>query len=94
MDVNDIPARPGVYMICTESSGGMRVIGVYWAKDMAKDSLSNPWRDQWKSHMDKGIFAYVSEEPYSERDGPLICGDIVTTRFYTVPCYDPPREDW
>lgn len=85
---------PGVYLVCTESSGGMRVIGAYWAEDMASDALANPWRDRWAEHDDGGLFAYCSESPFDAVDGPAVCADIVTTRFYDVPCYEAPREDW
>ena len=90
----ELPDHSGIYLVCTESSGGIRILGVYGADDMRKDILENPFSKDWKGYEDNcGLFVYWSEElPYDTVQTKV--WDIISTRPYPVPCVKRLEDDW
>lgn len=90
----EIPPSPGLYMVCTESSGGIRVIGVYAAENIRESFMTNEYRDSWSDYEDSGLFLYVSVLDENIETLDAKCIDIIDTRFYTTPCSKIPGDDW
>ena len=90
-----LPGSPGIYLVCTESSGGIRVLGVYESDDIRSHVSSNPRAREWGSYEDgNGIFFYGSG-PITDRDARASkVRDIIDTRPYAVPCVDRIEDDW
>ncbi|MGN1045325.1 MAG: hypothetical protein ACI4Q9_05165 [Candidatus Methanomethylophilaceae archaeon] len=90
-----LPDEPGVYLVCTESSGGIRILGVYEGDDMRSHASTNPRSPEWKDHEDNnGIFFYGSGT-IRDRDARVSkVLDIIDTRPYDVPCVDRIADDW
>ena len=91
----ELPDYPGIYLVCTESSGGIRILGVYGAQDMRSDFEENEWSSEWGSHEDnEGLFVYWSTEMGGEDDIDSKVWDIIYTRPYEVPCVKRMADDW
>lgn len=95
IDVNgqDMPAEPGVYLICTDSAGGSKIIGVYESDDMKKSISGNPKRSCWEKNRDDGLEAYYFIEKDASKRERLV-RRTVEVRCYKIPCYDPPMDDF
>ena len=91
----ELPDYPGIYLVCTESSGGIRMLGVYGAQDMRADFKVNEWAPQWKSYEDnEGLFVYWSTDMGTiDVINPKVW-DIIYTRPYDVPCVKRMEDDW
>ena len=94
VEIDSLPSEPGVYLITTDASGGVKLIGVYGAADMNADAKINPKKDCWqKNRKDTDPVAYyLLEKDPSKRDS--VCAGIVYRRFYDLPCNDPPKDDF
>ena len=97
----DFPSSPGVYLICTGSAGGDKIIALYGATDMKKDIASNPFKGDWMKAKDDGNNSfsddalrayYIVVDRESDRDR-MITG-LVERRPYKIPCYRPPMDDF
>ena len=89
-----LPDGPGLYLVCTESSGGIRIIGAYAAENISESFLLNEFRDTWKDHIDDGLMVYVSPMDSDIRTLTDKCLDIIDTRFYSIPCVRMPVDNW
>ena len=101
IDGEGIPSSPGVYLICTGSAGGDKIIALYESDDMRKHMVSNPDRGEWMRNKDDGnngfnddqLRAYdLLENSASIRED--IIYKIVDRRPYRIPCYKPPTDDF
>lgn len=88
-----LPSSAGVYLICTESAGGIKILGVYEGADMLASMKSNPKSECWKKHEDKGldVYYFVEDDP-SKRE--RLCRKTIDGRWYDVVCNDPPMDDF
>lgn len=84
----------GIYLVCTQSSGGVRIIGAYAAENIRDSFRRNEFRDSWKDHMDDGLMMYESVIDSGLDELTERCLDIIDTRFYPVPCVRMPTDDW
>lgn len=90
-----VPSHAGIYLVCTESSGGIRILGVYESKDMSSYMTENTWSQKWKEFEDNnGLFVYWSGEIPDEKDRAAKVWDIIYTRPYDIPCVSRPKDDW
>ena len=94
-EIADLPSSPGVYLITTDASGGIKLLGVYdGGDDMKISAEKNPKKDCWqKNRKDTDPVAYY----ILENDGKTrerICRSIIDRRFYEMVCNDPPRDDF
>ena len=101
IDAKDVPPTPGVYLICTGSSGGEKIIALYESDDMKTHMTSNPERDEWFRNKDDGNNSYNDDALrtyYLEEKSQSIRQDIilkmVERRPYRIPCYRPPVDDF
>lgn len=91
----ELPDHPGIYLVCTESSGGIRILGVYGAEDMRKDFESNEFAESWEQYEDaNGLFVYWSGDMGDKDEVSSKIWDIIYTRPYPVPCVKRPEDDW
>ncbi|MBO6083479.1 MAG: hypothetical protein J6O90_00140 [Candidatus Methanomethylophilaceae archaeon] len=89
-----LPPVPGVYLITTYASGGVKLLGVYEAEDMNASSAANPKRDCWmKNRMDTDPEAYYLEEKDPSKRADIVLG-VMHRRFYNLTCNDPIRDDF
>ena len=94
MDISALPHSPGVYLITTEASGGVKILGAYGAEDMCQSAASNPKRACWeKNRKDTDPVAYyIAETDPKRRES--ICRGLIERRFYEMVCNDPPRDEF
>lgn len=92
--IDGLPHQPGVYLVCTDASGGIKILGAYDADDMAASSAANPKRACWaKNKKDSEPYAFhIRVDSPSKRED--IVRGIAERRFYKLDCYDPPRDDF
>ncbi len=92
--ISDLPHIPGVYIITTEASGGVKILGVYDGEDMNSSAASNPKRGCWeKNRKDTEPTAFYREERDPDKRLSLIFG-IMQRRFYGLVCNDPIKDDF
>lgn len=100
--IDEIPDYPGVYLICTEASGGLKIIGVYEGENVKMSIRTNPKRECWERNMSNGPNAYKKKitltgyslnEPDKDKREQL-CRRIVSNRPYRVVCNDLIRDDF
>ena len=95
VDLSDIPSAAGVYLITTEASGGIKLLGIYdGGDDMRSSAGKNPKKECWQKNRkdtDPAAF-YVQENDPKRRE--RICRGIIDRRFYEMVCNDPPRDDF
>ena len=91
----ELPDYAGIYLVCTESSGGIRIIGVYGAQDMRGDFPLNQFKDEWSRYEDNnGLFVYWSTDMGNiDVINPKVA-DIIYTRPYPVTCVKRLEDDW
>lgn len=93
--IDDLPRRPGIYLIATDASGGVKLLGAYdGGDDMSESASSNTKKECWKRNMkDSEPYAFyrICNDP-DERV--RICRGIVDRRFYEMVCNDPPVDDF
>ena len=94
MDIDSLPHSPGVYLITTEASGGVKILGAYGAEDMCQSAASNPKRGCWeKNRKDTDPVAYCRiEGDAGSRDSAVI--SVLRSRFYSLECNDPISDDF
>jgi hypothetical protein len=90
----DVPNGPGVYLICTDSAGGIKILGVYESDDMRMSIANNPKSKCWKENCDNGLSAYylMMDAPQTKRED--LCRRTIENRWYRVVCNDPPMDDF
>ena len=101
IDGEEFPESPGIYLICTGSAGGDRIIALYQSVNIRKDIVGNPDRDDWMRNKDDGKNGYNDDalrSYYLLEDNECIRQDmivkIVERRPYNIPCYRPPMDDF
>ena len=95
VDIGALPNVPGMYIITTDASGGVKILGAYdGGNDMNASAKCNPKRDCWqKNRKDTDPVAYyITENDGKRRDS--ICRGLIERRFYEMVCNDPPRDDF
>ena len=94
MEIDQLPAIPGVYLIVTDASGGVKILGAYEAEDCKASAASNPRRECWqKNRKDTDPAAYFREERDPVKRQELVLG-IHQRRFYGLVCSEPPKDDF
>ena len=94
MDIGSLPRSPGIYLITTEASGGVKILGVYGAEDMCQSAQTNPKRGCWElNRKDTDPVAFCRSEPDPDRRQSVVFG-MMQNRFYDVECVDPIRDDF
>ena len=95
VEITDLPSSPGLYLITTDASGGIKLLGVYdGGNDMRASAEKNPKKDCWqKNRKDSDPVAYyIPEDDPRKKD--TICRGIIDRRYYEMVCNDPPRDDF
>ena len=95
VEIRDLPPSPGLYLITTDASGGIKLLGAYdGGNDMRSSAEKNPKKDCWqKNRKDTDPVAYyILEDDAKKRNS--ICRSIIDRRFYEMVCNDPPRDDF
>lgn len=91
----ELPKYAGIYLVCTESSGGIRILGVYGAQDMRSHFESNEFADSWREHEDReGLFVYWSKDMGNVDVVNPKVWDIIYTRPYPVSCVKRMEDEW
>lgn len=90
----EAPESAGLYLVCTESSGGIRLIGVYEADNIRESIETNEFREKWNDYVDMDLFYYYSESDMSPEKRFEKCRDIIDTRPYAVTCVNAICDDW
>ncbi len=90
----EVPARRGIYLVCTESSGGIKIIGVYGSDNMSKSFAENKYAKKWSEYEDDGMFIYFSKDTLDALNLEMKVRDIIDTRFYDVVCVDKLDDSW
>ena len=94
MDIDRLPGLPGVYLIVTDASGGVKILGAYEAEDAKASAASNPRRECWeKNRKDSDPVAYFREERDPDRRQALVFG-IHQRRAYPLVCSELPKDDF
>ena len=95
VEITDLPTSPGLYLITTDASGGIKLLGAYdGGDDMRTSAANNPKKDCWqKNRKDTDPVAYYISENDPKRRG-SICRSIIDRRFYEMVCNDPQRDDF
>ena len=94
MDIDRLPGLPGVYLIVTDASGGVKILGAYEAEDAKASAASNPRRECWqKNRKDSDPVAYFREDRDLGKRQELVFG-IHQRRFYGLVCSELPKDDF
>lgn len=94
------PDSPGIYLICTDSAGGEKIIALYQSDSMREHMKDNPEREEWELHATKeGEFGGGSLHSFfivieKENDRLDMIYGIVDRRPYKILCYRPPTDDF
>ena len=88
------PESAGLYLVCTESSGGIRILGVYDADNIDQSLASTEFKEKWVECTDMGLFYYYSEMDIPSYRREEKVQDIISTRPYDVLCVKPIKDDW
>ena len=102
--IDGLPSGPGVYIITTPASGGIKVLGAYEAEDMCQSAGTNPKRPCWEKrsrdvddatyrHAGTGPAAYYHPESDPQRRASMVI-DIMYRSFYGLECNDPVKDDF
>ena len=99
IDGEGTPDSPGVYLICTDSAGGEKIIGLYQSDNMREHMRNNPERKDWEPHVANEGFGRSSLHSFfivieKESDRLSMIYGIVDRRPYRIPCYRPPADDF
>ena len=95
VEIRELPSSPGLYLITTDASGGIKLLGVYdGGNDMKTSAEKNPKKGCWqKNRKDTDpVTYYILEDDARRRDS--ICRSIIDRRYYEMVCNDPPRDDF
>ena len=95
VEIKDLPSSSGLYLITTDASGGIKLLGVYdGGNDMKASAEKNPKKDCWqKNRKDTDPVAYyILEQDAGKRN--RICRGIIDRRSYEMVCNDPPQDDF
>ena len=95
VEISDLPEIPGSYIIVTDASGGIKILGAYDGGENIKASAaSNPKRQCWeKNRKDTDPVAYyVAENDPKKRE--RIWRGLMDRRFYEMVCNDPLKDDF
>lgn len=95
VEIGNLPGIPGAYIITTDASGGVKLLGAYdGGDDMKASAGSNPKKDCWmKNRKDTDPVAYyIAETDPKRRES--ICRGLIERRFYEMVCNDPPRDEF
>ncbi|MBO4552435.1 MAG: hypothetical protein J5673_04495 [Candidatus Methanomethylophilaceae archaeon] len=95
VEIGMIPNVPGVYIITTDASGGVKILGAYdGGDDMNSSAKNNPKRTCWeRNRKDSDPVAYcIAESDGRRRES--ICKGLIERRFYEMVCNDPPRDEF
>ncbi len=88
-----LPSAPGIYIVATEASGGVKMLGIYQADDMLADFSSHEKRECWEKNADQGLDVFYRQiDDIKERD--RACRKMISDRWYRLDCVDPPRDDF
>ena len=93
--IGDLPDSPGVYLVTTEASGGIKILGIYGSdSSIASSAESNPKKACWERNRKDSdpAFYYLISSDAAARE--RICRNMIDRRFYEVVCNDPPRDDF
>ena len=99
-DGEGTPDSPGVYLICTDSAGGEKIIALYQSDNMREHMKNNPERKEWMPHVTKeGEYGGGSLHSFyiiieKEKDRLDMLYGIADRRPYRIPCYKPPEDDF
>ncbi len=94
MEIDALPHSPGVYLITTDASGGVKILGAYQAADVNADAAQNPKRDCWmKNRKDTDPVAYYMKEEDTEAREKIVLA-FMYRRPYDLVCNDPIRDDF
>ena len=94
IEIADLPHEPGVYLITTDASGGVKIIGAYEAEDMGRSASENPKRLCWtKNRKDTDPVAYYLLEKEKDAREKLVL-NVMLRRPYDLVCNDPIRDDF
>lgn len=93
--IDSLPSGPGMYIITTDASGGVKILGAYdGGNDMNASAKSNPKKDCWmKNRKDTDPVAYYITESDAGKRG-RICRGLIERRYYEMVCNDPPRDEF
>ncbi len=94
MDISALPHEAGVYIITTEASGGVKILGVYEGEDANASAAGNPKKGCWeKNRKDTDPVAYFRPERDPDARQKAIWG-IMQRRFYGIVCNDPLKDEF
>ncbi len=94
MEISALPHEAGVYIIATEASGGVKILGIYEGGDMCASAAENPKRGCWeKNRKDTDPVAYCRLEKDPAVRERIVLG-VMQRRFYGVVCNDPIKDEF
>lgn len=94
MEIENLPHIPGVYLITTDASGGVKIIGAYQGTDVCADAASNPKRACWmKNRKDTDPVAYCMRETDADARERIVLA-FMYRRPYDLVCNDPIKDDF
>ena len=94
IEIDVLPHTAGIYLITTDASGGVKIIGAYKATDMHDDAAQNPKRGCWeKNRKDTDPVAYWMAEPDADAREKIVLA-FMYRRPYDLVCNDPIRDDF
>ena len=94
MEISELPHGPGVYIVTTYASGGVKILGAYEGDDMNLSAEKNPKRDCWiKNRKDTDPVAYCLNETDPDKRISIVY-NIMQRRFYGLVCNDPIRDEF
>ena len=94
VEIDSLPHTAGAYIITTDASGGVKILGAYEGDDIHSSAVTNPKRQCWeKNRKDTDPVAYYIEEKDPKRRED-ICRGLIDRRYYDMVCNDPRTDDF
>ena len=86
IDSDDLPARAGVCLVCTESGYGIKVMSIEDAVDIKECIASNKRRDCWKRTAEKEFLDVYIALIDSREERAKVAKTVRERRKYKLPC--------
>jgi hypothetical protein len=86
LDVDELPAGPGVCLVCTESGYGIKVMSIEDAENMKECIANNKRRDCWKRVAEKDVVHIYTKIIENKEDRAKATLTIRSGRKYRIAC--------
>ena len=86
IDTDELPAEPGVCLVCTESGYGIKVMSIEDSDNIKKCITNNKRKDCWKRIAEKDVVDIYVLIMENKEDRAKAASTVRTARKYKLAC--------